>query len=143
VHPIVVPRPPLSFNTTSLSNRFLVSATSTLFLKLVSQRNCKHIETNQKSFNNKTLGDRGHFLVGNNDFIGRSLDLTPLNVLCLTASKFNTKWLWNKSVCCYYVNNDENNSDLYPDPIKLRSNNRSDWKQFQKSRSGITDSMIN
>ena len=52
VHPIVVPRPPLSFKTTSLSNRFLVSETSTSFVInintiLVSERNYKQRYTSR------------------------------------------------------------------------------------------------
>lgn len=104
VQPIVVPRPPLSFSTTSLSNSFFVSTESAskqilnkllMLLKSNQLTYIKVIKLNQFSQKKKrrnfhrikiaTIRRGCQALIRNHYFISRGLDLTPFHMLRFTA----------------------------------------------------------
>lgn len=117
VQPIVVPSPPLSFSTTSLSNSFLVSSGSasmqrfdqllwdcnrTAWYMYIDNKSATIFPTDKKNWevHNKwgiskirTIGRGCQALVRNHYFIGRGLDLTPFHVfrfatiMCVTLQK--------------------------------------------------------
>ena len=133
MQPIVVPNPPLSFKTTSLSKRFFTSeepeSISIHSINMSIYYTFKLTKSNNQ--NTKiTVRNWCQTVIRYNHFISRRLDLTPLNMLCFATSindpcieKKITKPTANiKSlfVTAYFVKNNYEINNKYKEPLLLQ-----------------------
>lgn len=97
VQPIVVPSPPLSLRTTSLSSSFFVASRSASNQHdpiSVHTQSLQHPRldpqptyADQIGASDRTFGRGREGVVGHHHLIGRGLDLAPLDLLRLSAAK--------------------------------------------------------